>query len=551
MDRELVIRLELGAAPQAAAWAAARGGRDHCRLEFAPVVEAGLGEKTRPLAFLVDCSGSMDGDSIREARRAVEICLRSLQEGEHFHILRFGSTQDDLTGGWRTLDQPCLDETADRLRDMEADLGGTEILEALRKAVRNLPGGEADLVVLTDGQVSDEEAVLEFVRKHNNQVRVFSFGIGAGCSDFLVRGLSRESGGEAEFIFPGERIEPKVLRQFGRLRQPRITDLAVDWAGRRVESAPAEFPPLFSGDSWCAAARLAEGQELRDGERIRVSGRTAAGPVAWEAEVRRVPDGGGVPVLWARERIREMEDHFGVPAASRQPRRSDRRRNEAVAISETYGVLCSLTSLVAVENRAESEKAAGSLELRRVPAALTRGWHGTGAMEAMELCATAPAPGFLCRLVGQQARPALFNISSTSKLSFLSCPSNAALSEPGSLPGHRRRSGGPAEEAEPWYLRLLAEQRADGSFPLGGILAEGAGKPLPELEGWSGEAGLAGPDAPLVLATALALLLLTRLAPDHEEEWRPAAGKARRFLSGREKLPGGDSLSAWLERRLE
>ncbi len=583
MDRELVLRLELGTAPQAAAWASMLEGRDHCRLEFSPVVEAALEEKPRPLAFLVDCSGSMGGDSIREARRAVEICLRALREGEHFRILRFGSRQDDLTGGWRTLDQPSLDEVAARLRDMQADLGGTEILEALRKAVRNLPGAEADLVVLTDGQVSDEEGVLNFVRQHKDQVRVFSFGIGAGCSDFLVRGMSRESGGEAEFIFPGERIEPKVLRQFGRLRQPRITEIAVDWAGRQVEAAPSVCPPLFSGDAWCALARLAEGQTLRDGDRVRVSGRTAAGPLVWEAEVRRVSDGGAVPVLWARERLRDLEEHFGVPGASRQRRNSDQRRSQALKLSETYGVLCSLTSLVAVEERAEGEKAAGPLELRRVPAALTRGWGGMGAMEplmvnaslapvadATGICESAHRPSLAQRTLAGDAAETLsvrlFEKSEKSTLRpflaqrTLACDAGETLFQRLSEKSEKWRflleslSMGEMplpEEAEPWYLRLLSEQRADGSFPLSEILAEGAGKPLPELQRWAGDAGLAGPDALRLLATALALLLLARLAPDRGEEWRPAAKKACRFLAGQETLPySGLLLTAWLEQRL-
>jgi hypothetical protein len=32
----------------------------------------------------------------------------------------------------------------------------------------------------------------------------------------MVRGLARAGGGSAEFIYPGERIEPKVLRQLAR-----------------------------------------------------------------------------------------------------------------------------------------------------------------------------------------------------------------------------------------------------------------------------------------------------------------------------------------------
>ena len=58
--------------------------------------------------------------------------------------------------------------------------------------------------------------------QHAAHARIFTFGIGAGASQHLVNGLARAGGGSAEFIHPGERIEPKVVRQFGRLLSPAL-----------------------------------------------------------------------------------------------------------------------------------------------------------------------------------------------------------------------------------------------------------------------------------------------------------------------------------------
>lgn len=588
MDRDIVVRLELAAAPQAVAWASMRGERDHCRLEFAPVVEPPKDAPPRGVMFVVDCSGSMGGDSIREARRAVEICLRSLRVGDSFRILRFGSRMDDLTGGWRTFDQERLDDTAKKLRGMDADLGGTEILPALQDVFRDLALQAVDVVVLTDGQVSNEADVLEFVRRSRDRMRVFSFGIGAGSSEFLVRGLARESGGEAEFIFPGERIEPKVLRQFGRIQTPRVSDLSVDWAGRRVEAAPAAFPPLFSGDAWSLTARAKAGEAFRDGERVRVTGRTEAGPLEWEVAVRRVPEGGALPMLWVRDRLRDLEERFGAPSASRQKRPSDPSRSEAVGLAVEYGIASSLTSLVAVEERSDKEKTSGPLELRRVPSAITRGWHGMGAVEEgmcidaeadlrrsfvqpppvsgqakretveMHTRTIAPAPCF------PREQASASPVSFKRKLSSVANAS-APLCEPFGLAdaadgffadravGRKFESKQRGEYdvgLDPWYLRLLTEQSADGSFSLTGLLAEGSGKKLAELKGWVKESGLSGKVAERLLATALALVLLAKLAAEHEGEWRPAAQKARAFLAGKDALPGGGTVAAWLESRL-
>ena len=40
--------------------------------------------------------------------------------------------------------------------------------------------------------------------------RVFTFGIGSGVSTELVKGIARAGNGRAEFVYEGERIQPKV-----------------------------------------------------------------------------------------------------------------------------------------------------------------------------------------------------------------------------------------------------------------------------------------------------------------------------------------------------
>ena len=39
---------------------------------------------------------------------------------------------------------------------------------------------------------------------------MFTFGIGSGVSTELVRGIARAGNGRAEFVYEGERIQPKV-----------------------------------------------------------------------------------------------------------------------------------------------------------------------------------------------------------------------------------------------------------------------------------------------------------------------------------------------------
>jgi uncharacterized protein with von Willebrand factor type A (vWA) domain len=51
-------------------------------------VEVDRGGLDQEVVFLLDCSGSMSGDSINEAKSALEISLRALPEGAHFNLYR-------------------------------------------------------------------------------------------------------------------------------------------------------------------------------------------------------------------------------------------------------------------------------------------------------------------------------------------------------------------------------------------------------------------------------------------------------------------------------
>ena len=53
--------------------------------------------------LLVDCSGSMSGTSIVQARSAVTRLLSLLRDGDSIAVTRFGSTVVDVTPGLMTV----------------------------------------------------------------------------------------------------------------------------------------------------------------------------------------------------------------------------------------------------------------------------------------------------------------------------------------------------------------------------------------------------------------------------------------------------------------
>jgi hypothetical protein len=76
---------------------------------------------------------------------------------------------------------------------MSANLGGTNILRPLQEVLRaqTKEGYPRQLFILTDGEVGNTQECVDFVRKHAETTRVFTFGVGNEASQDLVKGLAK------------------------------------------------------------------------------------------------------------------------------------------------------------------------------------------------------------------------------------------------------------------------------------------------------------------------------------------------------------------------
>ena len=526
LDRDFVLKVGLAGAaePRSLVEVDEAGGRVGL-VAFQPRFETE--DATSELVFVVDRSGSMDGTSIEEARNALQLALRSLHEGTWFNVVGFGDRFESLFPETRPYGEASLEEASRHVAALKADLGGTEILPALRSVLeRPLASGRPrQLFVLTDGQVSNTAAVLELVRKHSGTTRVFTFGIGAGASHHLVRGMARAGEGAAEFIHPGERIEGKVLRQLRRALAPGLTDVRVDWGALHAAQAPHHVPPVFAGGRVLVYGFL-EGRQAGD---VRLTANGPKGPLAFAVRVDpgRAAPGGLLATLAARAMIRDLEEGtspFHDRRGSLQDRgKPERVKQEIVRLGVAYCLCSRETSFVAVENR--TAPVPGAAQLRKIPVALTRGWGGvddrapaTGAFPAVVMSAMRLAPAAPLMDLSMEepdVAPAAF------------APKARRPSAPPVSSRGRARAG--ARSSRPLDL-LVALQRADGSWELGRELCDVLGLSLKTLEARLRAASEDPAEARRALATALALAWLESRAADSHDEWTLLAEKAERWL---------------------
>lgn len=342
-------------------------GTGYLALTIVPDLAAD-GAKVPPqnVVFVIDTSGSMGGASLPQAQAALRLCLRHLREGDRFNVIEFNTHWKGFAKAPVPFTQQAL-EKADRWVGALEATGGTEMLPPLVKAVESAPDGV--VVLLTDGQVGNEAAILKAVLAARGGARLYSFGIGTNVSDTLLRDLARLTGGAVEFIHPGERIDDKVVAQFARAVAPRVDNIKVSFEGVEIaEPAPEEPPALVDGEPWLMLGKIESGERGR----AIVTGSRDGKPFHLEVPIDLAAAGERpvVAKLWAQERVRILTD--ALRAVSDQ--RAERLKERIVAMAVEHGLSTPYTSFLVVETRTGDRRATGVPETRVVPVNLPAGW---------------------------------------------------------------------------------------------------------------------------------------------------------------------------------
>ena len=339
---------------------------------FRPRVPAATEQRRRVVKIVVDCSGSMGGDSIRQARAALERILDGLRPADGFEIVAFGSEHVALFGGVEPVTETSLAKARRFVRELDADLGGTELGEALDAAYaarsERVESELQDVFLVTDGQVWNEEAIIDRARRSGH--RVFAVGVGSASAEGLLRLVSARTGGAVEFVSPREDMAERVHRHFQRMYAPVAEGAEVRWPVPATRGLPNSIDTVHDGDTVHAFAWFAERPEGHATLEVTLAdGRV----LSHEAEVRAMESDAGVtedapPATLAR-----------MAAAARVDATEDRRVATDMALR--YHLLTEWTNYLVVHERTEEEKAEDLPRIVRVPQVVAAGWHGAGSVE--------------------------------------------------------------------------------------------------------------------------------------------------------------------------
>ncbi len=127
--------------------------------------------------------------------------------------------------------------------------GGTEMAEPLRRAAALLAGGYQDrervIVLVTDGQVGNEDHILREMSAQLRGVRMFALGIDQAVNAAFLRRLASAGGGLCELVESEDRLDDVMAKVHRRIGTPVATELRMFGAGFELEAssvAPSRLP---------------------------------------------------------------------------------------------------------------------------------------------------------------------------------------------------------------------------------------------------------------------------------------------------------------------
>ena len=337
---------------------------------FCPPALANQKETNADIKILVDCSGSMEGDSIESAKRALHHVLSHLREDDRFSYSLFGSRVKHEFSSLKAVNQFNIGTASLLVSNTEADMGGTEIEEALLSTFK-LKGTEkkADVLLITDGEVWDTSNIIAAAK--NSGHRIFAIGVGTSPAETLLRELAEMTGGACELVSPKEDIETAIVRMFNRIHLQRAKEIEINWGtdeapewtvGTNTAIFSSNTHHVFAGFKHLPTKPAYLSYQIGDSaERIGVGASSIT--TSKDDSLAR---------LGASQRLNSLSER------------------EQLSLAINYQLITEQTNCILIHVRGEEDKATDMPELQKIAQMQAAGWGGAGTVYESVLNCMAP-----------------------------------------------------------------------------------------------------------------------------------------------------------------
>jgi Ca-activated chloride channel family protein len=329
--------------------------RGYFLLMVAPQEETSEGDIVRKdVVFVFDKSGSMQGEKLEQAKRALRFYVTHLEPNDRFNLVIFSDSlsvfREELAGATSRDEQ----EAVEFINDLEAT-GGTDLNSALLKALGMMESSDRQrtVILVTDGLptvgVTDTPTILGNLAKANQtKTRVFTFGVGDDVDDQLLLTIATAHRGAEEHVRNNEKIDAKVSAFAAKVSKPVLVDLKIDFGGARTEEVyPATLPDVFKGSQLIITGRY----RGESSDPITLSGEINGRPKTFSYPgkfVAQTDENPFIARLWAKDRVDHLLDQIKLHGENNE------LKDEIIRLSKEFRFATPYTSFLAVPKEVQA-----------------------------------------------------------------------------------------------------------------------------------------------------------------------------------------------------
>ncbi len=372
-NRDFVLRYSISADSREAGLIATNselGG--HFMLVIKPEAELDNNSpEPREYIFVVDCSGSMNGQPMAVAKETMRHFIRSMGNDDTFQIIKFSLHASSFAESPVECSRRNVNLGLAYV-EMMSGSGGTEMINGVRAALGCPEDTDRNryVIFLTDGLIGNEDRIFEEVRNlRGDYTMLWSVGVGSSPNRHLLDGLAEEGGGKSFYVALQEDPSEVASRVHSQINDLCIRNISIDWGDLHVmDIYPEEEPFLFAGEPLFIVGRyFGSGSD-----RIRITGQI--GDETWSERLRvtlpfHEESNDVISAIWAREKIHHLERMMLDTADS------ETIEEYVSLITETalnYQLLSTYTSFVAVSHEVRTDEQGNTINVE-VPVNIPEG----------------------------------------------------------------------------------------------------------------------------------------------------------------------------------
>ena len=349
-DFELNWRLQPNQKPQVISFTEQIGSEYFTLLTFFPPSVDQTTTLARDIIFIIDTSGSMQGNSMVQAKASLQEAILKLNTKDSFNIIAFDDSVKLLFPDTNMASRRNIGQAQQFINNLQAD-GGTEMYRPLSqalvmaKAQQQTVKAIRQVIFITDGAVANEFELMQLLDGAQRNFRLFTVGIGAAPNGYFMKKAAQFGRGSYVFIKNNNEVQSQMSALMSKINHPTITniDLMFDnQVHQEVDVYPKRIADLYIGEP----LQIAIKSKLPITS-IQVMGDSAESPWYQQVIIDDSHSSRGISTLWARRKIESLLDSL-VTGADK-----DQVKSQVISTSITHQTLSPYTSFIAVEKPAE------------------------------------------------------------------------------------------------------------------------------------------------------------------------------------------------------